>query len=157
MVGKKKVFALGSLLSILSGRSIILYNKYIKDVEDLEKLYSMTPWDIGIVTFDNVKARRIALDFSIKRDIPTLFAGVSLNYAYVDWERNIKLPQSDEEIEDEIRRIRDICTRLEFRPLGSLVASLVMVSIVEYITSGRRISHIASIERGIIKISSFEV
>jgi hypothetical protein len=74
---------------------------------------------------DNIDSRKIAREFALQNNIPTLFIGVTEGLVYMDWAEFVILPESVEDTErvnEEIRRIRDVCTRLEFRVLGSLAS-----------------------------------
>ena len=62
---------------------------------------------------------------ALKEEIPALFIGVTENLIYIDWSHHLVIPDTDEKIKkamEEIERIRDVCTRLEFRSLGAIAA-----------------------------------
>jgi len=79
-----------------------------------------------IVSVDNLKARHLAREATIKTGISTIFIGVTEDFGYFDWDDKVYLPSlvEEEEINKVLTEVRDVCTRIEFRPFGSLFSIL---------------------------------
>ncbi|RLE80175.1 MAG: hypothetical protein DRJ52_06955 [Thermoprotei archaeon] len=151
LIGHSKAKALASLLTILTRKPTAVYKKDVNTVDDLDKIYDRHPFDIGILTFDNIYSRNLVLHWANARKIDLLSAGVTQNQAVVLWREQLA-PATEKEaeiIEKSARQVRDICTRLEFRPMGALVASLVFISLYKYTLTGKKTGYIAHINNGI--------
>ena len=141
--GKRKVTASATLIQILSNVPVTPIHMNVKVVEQLIELHRQLKPDIAICTFDNVTARIIARQYALETNTPTLFIGVTEDYVYIDWDRYVVLP-SPNEVEDEMRRIRDICSRLEFRELGGIAGGLAYYSFRRWLEKGEKVAFIAS-------------
>ena len=156
---RRKVSALAALSQILSSVPVVTIHSNVNDVDRLLKIHEDHQPDIAFVTFDNVPSRKVAREYALRTETPAIFLGVTENYAYVDWADGVVLPETDEEereVEEAMRRIRDVCTRLEFRPLGSLAASLAFHTFTAWLWNGRRIAMMASVEEGRLHLSTFD-
>lgn len=142
--GKRKVTALATLIQILSNAPVTPIHMNVKAVEQLMELHRQLKPDIAICTFDNVTARIITRQYALETDTPTLFIGVTEDYIYVDWDRYVVLPSSSSEVEEEIRIVRDICSRLEFRGLGAIAGGLAYYSFRRWLEKGEKVAFIAS-------------
>jgi len=141
--GKRKVTALATLIQILSNVPVTPIHMNVKAVEQLIELHRQLKPDIAICTFDNVTARIIARQYALETNTPTLFIGVTEDYIYIDWDRYVVLP-SPNEVEDEMKRIRDVCSRLEFRELGAIAGGLAYYSFRRWLEKGEKVAFIAS-------------
>ena len=150
--GKRKVTALATLIQILSNAPVTPIQMNVKAVEQLIELNQQLKPDIAICTFDNVTARIIARQHALETNIPTLFIGVTEDYIYIDWDRYVVLPSSSSEVEEEIRMVRNICSRLEFRGLGAIASGLAYYSFRRWLEKGEKVAFIASTKDG-IKVS----
>ncbi|MFX0095220.1 MAG: ThiF family adenylyltransferase [Candidatus Hodarchaeota archaeon] len=147
---KFKVRALANTIQVLSSIPVNPIHKFIKKVSDIPP-----GSDIAIVTFDNIKARRIAANLPI----PALGVGVTENYAIVEWIDQYPLPNSEEDIakvEQEMLRIRDVCSRLEFRSLGSLIAAYTFHVFRIWLETSKKQSYQVSIQNGLIMAHGIE-
>jgi hypothetical protein len=142
--GKRKVTALATLIQILSNVPVTPVHINVKAVEQLMELHRQLKPDIAICTFDNVTARIIAQRYALETNTPTLFIGVTEDYIYIDWDRYVVLPSSSSEVEEEIRMVRDICSRLEFRGLGAIASGLAYYSFRRWLEKGEKVAFIAS-------------
>ena len=159
-VGRRKVTALASLVQILCPVKVVPIHMNVKRKEQLAEIASKYNVDLTICTFDNIESRVLVRDWALESKIPTLFIGVTQNHVYIDWAEYIMLPETDEErrrVEDEMRRIRDVCSRIEFRPLGSLAASLAYLAVVKFIKDEVKIRYVVSIEDSKIHVCTLEV
>ncbi len=145
-IGKYKTLALASLLRILTRKRIILYNKNIVCRDDLLRIIKLYKPDLIIVSVDNVDARKLAKEVVVENNIPCLFVGVTENHVYIDWDKHVIIPSDRESVEEAIHRVRDVCTRVDFRPLAGLVQGLVAIAIKTYIDTRRKNAYIASID-----------
>jgi hypothetical protein len=156
LIGKRKVSALSNLLQVLTSKQVTPYHKNIQDVSELNHVQERFNVDFTFVTFDNVEARKIAQKSANELNIPTLFVGVTEGFIYIDWAENLVLPETDDEIsriEEEYKRVRDVCTRLEFRPLGAIAGSIAYNTFVNYIKHKEKHMYHVSV-RDKIKLSS---
>jgi hypothetical protein len=139
--GHRKVNALASLVTLLSSVKAVPVHRNITNSTQLSVIHEHHSFDCMIVTFDNLRARQIAHEFSILAEIPALFIGVTAHYIYIDWSSHIVFPQTPEEIdamEREIATVRDVCTRLEFRPLGAIAAGYAYHCFVRWLLHGEQ-------------------
>ena len=141
--GKRKVTALATLVQVLSNVPVTPIHINIKAVEQLIDIHKQLMPDIAICTFDNVTARSLAKEYALETNTPTLFIGVTEDYIYIDWDKYIILPTPNE-IEDEMKRIRDICSRLEFRGLGAIASGLAYYSFRRWLEREERVAFIVS-------------
>jgi len=141
--GKRKVTALTAFIQMLSNVPVTPIHMNIKAVEQLIELHQQLKSDMAICTFDNVAARIIVQLYALETNTPTLFIGVAEDYIYIDWDEHVILPLPNE-VEDEIRRIRDICSRLEFRGLGAIASGLAYYSFRRWLEKGEKVAFIAS-------------
>lgn len=149
--GRKKVMALASLVSLLSEVPVFPVHMNVQKMEQLMDLQSKFNPDIVICSFDNVESRALVKEYSSRSGIPTLFLGVTENYIYIDWGENLVLPRGD--ISSVLRGVRDVCSRLDFRALGSLASALAYYSFREWLMNDSEISFIAHISEDGIRIS----
>ena len=147
--GKRKVTALAALIQILSNVPVTPIHTNVKTVEQLVELHRQLKPDIAICTFDNVTARIIAQRYALETNTPTLFIGVTEDYVYIDWDEYVVLPSSSNEIAEETRRIRDICSRLEFRGLGAIASGFAYYSFRRWLERGEKVAFIVSTKDGI--------
>jgi len=148
--GKRKVSALTALIQILSSIPVVPIHINIKSPTSLKNLE--TKPDFCFVTFDNIEARLIAKEYALETGVPALFIGVTENYIYIDWENHVELPDSPHKIEKvkkEMKRIRDICSRLEFRGLGVLAAGYAYYAFTRWIEKGEKLAFIVSTKENI--------
>jgi hypothetical protein len=144
--GRRKVTAQASLLQLLSSIPITPVHLNIKNIEQLEALSTDHKPDIAFVSFDNVESRTMARIWAVKHNVPTLFVGVTENYVYVDWAENVVLPRADDEgVMATLKRIRDVCSRLEFRGLGTLASALTYTAFVRWLRNGERVGYMMSV------------
>jgi len=146
--GKRKVTALATLIQILSNVPVTPIHMNVRMVEQLIELHRQLKPDVAICTFDNVTARIIARQYALEMNTPTLFIGVTEDYIYIDWDGYVVLPSPDE-VEDEMKRIRDICSRLEFRGLGAIASGFAYYSFRRWLERGEKVSFIVSTKDGI--------
>jgi hypothetical protein len=140
-IGRWKVSAVASLVQLLSATRTAVVHKNVKTVEQLQLICTEHNVEFMVVTFDNPEARLIARDCAITYNIPTLFIGVTEGFIYIDWAESVVLPETPEELEvvkAEIARVHDVCTRLEFRPLGALAAGYAYYAFTQWLTTGER-------------------
>jgi len=138
---RRKVMALASLSQLLSPIQVTPIHDNIRDDNQLIEICNLHSINFIFVTFDNIQARLLAQLAAIGLEIPAIFAGVTEGLAYIDWATYINLPKSPEEIariEEELAQIRDVCTRIEFRPLGAACAGYSYQSFVRWITHGEK-------------------
>jgi len=144
-VNKRKVSALAGLIQVLSSVPVTPIHSNIKSYDQLSNLLKDTEPDIIFVTFDNVKSRLIARNTIEDLEMEAIHIGVTENYVYVDWNDFVILPETDEEVErveNELRRIRDVCTRIEFRGLGVLAAGYAYYSFKRWLDAGEKLAFI---------------
>ncbi len=146
--GRRKVTALATLIQILSNVSVTPIHMNVKAVEQLIDLHRQLKPDIAICTFDNATARIIAQRYALETNTPTLFIGVAEDYIYIDWDEHVVLP-SPSEIEEEIRRIRDICSRIEFRGLGAIASGFAYYSFKAWLEKREKVAFIISTKDGV--------
>jgi hypothetical protein len=145
---KRKVTALASYIQLLSSTSVTPIHQDIKSEADLLRLKT----DFIICTFDNIKSRMIARNFAVANYIPAIFVGVTENYIYIDWANNIVFPKTEEAIkkaEDDMAKVRDVCTRLEFRKLGVIAAGYTYYAIENWILHKHRYRFVIETKNGI--------
>ena len=148
--GRRKVTALASLIQVLSNVPVIPIHMNVKTAGQLIELHEQLKPDIAVCTFDNILSRIIAQQYALETGTPMLFIGVTENYIYVDWDEHVVLPSPDDEgVQEEVRRIRDICSRLEFRGLGAIAAGLAYYSFRKWLENGSKVAVIASTKDGI--------
>jgi len=146
--GRRKVTALATLIQILSNVSVTPIHMNVKAVEQLIDLHRQLKPDIAICTFDNATARIIAQRYALETNTPTLFIGVTEDYIYIDWDEHVVLP-SPSEIEEEIRRIRDVCSRIEFRGLGAIASGFAYYSFRMWLEKREKVAFIISTKDGV--------
>ena len=146
--GRRKVTALTTLIQILSNVPVTSVHMNVKAVEQLIDLHRQLKPDIAICTFDNATARIVAQQYALKTNTPTLFIGVAEDYIYIDWDEYVVLPLQSE-IEDEMRRIRDVCSRLEFRGLGAIASGFAYYSFRMWLERGKKVAFIISTKDGV--------
>jgi len=138
---RRKVTALGSLLQSMTSTPTTMIHENIKTIKDLIDIQEQYNIDFSFVTFDNINARQIAKDCAIQSNIPALFVGVTESYIYIDWAENLVLPTTNDEIklvQDEIKRIRDVCTRLEFRSLGTIASGYAYFAFTRWLLTNEK-------------------
>jgi hypothetical protein len=148
--GRRKVTALASLIQVLSNVPVTPIHMNVKTAGQLIELHNQLRPDIAICTFDNIMARIIAQQYALETKTPTLFIGVTEDYIYVDWDEYVVLPSpNDERVGEELRRVRDVCSRIEFRGLGALAAGLAYFSFRKWLEDESKIAFIASTKDGV--------
>ena len=154
--GKRKVSALMALLNILSDLTVVPIHRNINRVEELTDFIRKYKIDLMIVSVDNLESRHIARKAATEVGVDTIFIGVTENFGYIDWNEKTYLPDIAERdrIQKILEQVRDVCVRIEFRPLGSLAASLAFTSIFNYISSNKKYSYVFWYEKGDIFIKS---
>jgi len=157
-VGKRKVSATATLIQILSSTKTTLHHTEIKNTDQLLKLHEKHKPDFCFVTFDNIKARKIAKEYATKTKTPTLFVGVTANHVYIDWAENIALPDGEElvKVEQELREIRDVCTRIQFRGLGLLATTLAYYAFIKWLWEKEKTAYLAHINKENIHIATIK-
>ena len=147
-IKKRKVTALAGLVQILSSIQVTPIHLDIKKEEQLNEIITNYEPDFVFVTFDNVNSR-ILTKKCLRKQIPTIYIGVSEGYIYIDWVENVVLPdtkESIEKVEKEMEKIRDVCTRLEFRGLGVIAAAYTYFIFNKWIDGGAKIGYIISVK-----------
>lgn len=142
--GRQKIIAFASLIQLTSPVRVVPIHTNIKNAKQLADICSENEINFVVVTFDNIQARLIAKECAMEQNIPSLFIGVTENFAYIDWDRYVMLPTTDAEIERveaELKRVRDVCSRLEFRGLGLLASGYAYHSFVKWLTNGEKWMH----------------
>ena len=137
-VSKRKVTALASLTQLISSVKTTPIHVNIKNTDQISEICDKYSVDFIFVTFDNIQSRLLVRDFAIKSNIPALFMGVTESFIYIDWSQNLVIPDTKEKIKkamEEIERIRDVCTRLEFRSLGAIAAGFAYHSFYRWLTN----------------------
>ncbi len=150
-VGKRKVTALASLVQVLSSVPVTPIHLNISKPEQLLEIHVKYKPDFVFVTFDNIKSRIIAKEYALNT-VPALFVGVTENYVYIDWGKNVVLPKGPKEIEEvekELERIRDVCTRLEFRGLGAVAAAYSYIAFSRWVENREKYAFMISIRENI--------
>jgi len=145
---RRKVSALAFLLQILSSAEVVPVHMNVKNTDQLVELHKAYEPDLCFVTFDNIEARRIARDYALKAGVPAIFVGVTAGHIYVDWAEHVALPEDEETIarvEEEMRAIRDVCSRIEFRELGVLAAGLAYHVFARWYWKGEKIAILTDI------------
>ena len=148
-VNKRKVTALASLIQVLSNVPVTTVHKNIKCVGDILEIHEKYQPDFCFCTFDNVRSRLVARTYALQTETPTLFIGVTEGYIYVDWAESLVIPFTEEEIErveEEMQRIRDVCSRLEFRGLGVLAAGYAYYAFTRYVEREEKVAFIVSVK-----------
>lgn len=148
-VGRRKVSAFSALLQLTSSVRTTPIHLNIRDANHLSEICDEYSIDFIFTTFDNIEARLIAKECAKHTDIPTLFIGVTEGFVYIDWAEYINLPTDSvdiERVESELARIRDVCTRLEFRILGVLASGYAYFSFLKFINEGKRLMHQISVD-----------
>jgi hypothetical protein len=144
--GRRKVTAQAALLQLLSSIPVTPIHLSIKRMKQLEVLAKEHRPDIAFVSFDNIESRVLARDWAIKSKVPTLFIGVTEDHIYVDWAESVVLPQADDKrVKAVLERIRDVCSRLEFRGLGALAAGVTYTSFVRWLRNGEKVGYMISV------------
>ncbi len=143
-VGRRKVTALVSLTQLISSIQTTPIHLDVKDVSQLESIIEKQQVDFMFISFDNIEARAIAKESAINSNIPTLFIGVPEGYIYIDWESHLLLSNSPIDIKkmkNELRKIRDVCTKLEFRPLGAIASGYAYHCFTRWINNKEKIMY----------------
>ncbi len=151
-VNRRKVSALGNLAQLLSSVPMIPIHKELRNEQDLKDLPLA---DFAFITFDNIKARQLAQ----KLTIPALQVGVTENYAVVEWNSHVMLPTTSDEmarVEAEMRQIRDACSRIEFRTLGAMAASLASHAFYVWCQERKKMAFYLTIQDNNIRVTSFD-
>ena len=93
-----------------------------------------------------------------KTKTPTLFVGVTANHVYIDWAENIALPDGEElvKVEQELREIRDVCTRIQFRGLGLLATTLAYYAFIKWLWEKEKTAYLAHINKENIHIATIK-
>lgn len=137
--GKRKVTAMASMVQMLSSVPVTPVNMNIKSTKQLFDLNEDFKPDIAFCTFDNVIGRINAQQYATESNIPMVFAGITEGHIYVDWAESVILPSpTDDGVVDEMERIRDVCSRLEFRGLGVLTAGLLYYAFEEWYNNNKK-------------------
>ena len=147
--GRRKVMALASLIQLISTSRTTPIHINIQTREELAEICDNNDINFIFVTFDNIEARLLVRDYALESGIPTLFAGVTESFGYIDWANYLVLPETPEEIEsikEYVKQIRDVCTRLEFRPLGAETASKAYHAFIRYTEHGEKHQYQISIK-----------
>jgi len=148
--GRRKVTALASLVQVLSNVPVTPIHMNVKTAGQLIELHQQLKPDIAICTFDNIMSRIIVQQYALETGTPTLFIGVTEDYIYVDWDEYVVLPSpNDERVQEEMRRIRDICTRLEFRGLGAIASGFAYYAFRKWLENESKVAFIISTKDGI--------
>jgi len=149
-VNRRKVTALASLVQVLSSTKVTLIHTNVRKVEQLLEMHEKMKPEFCFVTFDNFEGRAIAREYALKVGVPTIFVGVTEGHAYVDWAENVVLPEGDEvkRVREEMRRVRDVCSRIEFRGLGFLASSLAFHSFTSWFWGRKRLSFMVRVGEG---------
>jgi len=147
--GRRKVTAFMAYIQAISNIKVTIRHMDIKTGIQLEELHDELKPDLVIVGFDNVRSKIMARQYAIDKKVPAIFAGVTENYIYIDWENAVILPDGGNEeeikkIEESMSRIRDVCSRLEFRGLGVIAGGLVYKSFVEWLDDGTKLAYVLS-------------
>lgn len=151
-VGRRKASAFSALVQLTSSSRTTPIHLNIRDSDHLAEICNEYAVDFIFTTFDNIEARLIAKECSEITKIPNLFAGVTEGFVYIDWSDKVMLPSNREDIERveaELNRIRDVCTRLEFRILGVLASGYAYFSFLKFINEGKRFMHQISVDQTI--------
>lgn len=150
-IGKRKVTAFMSLLQALTPASVSPVHMDIKSVAHIEEVCNQFEPDIGILGFDNIPARVLVRDYSKKSGLPVLSLAVSEDFIHVDWVECIPYPPEGPEMDRAVlamKKIRDVCTRIEFRGLGTLAASLGYQAFVEWKDHKKKLAYMGSTKQG---------
>lgn len=141
LIGKRKVSALASYIQVLSSVPVTPIHQNITKSTQLAMIYDNHRFEFVFCTFDNIESRAIVKEFADLTNIPILFIGVSENYIYIDWAEHLVLPDTQEKIEKvklEMQKIRDVCTRLEFRILGVIAAGFAYYTFIRWLNLGEK-------------------
>lgn len=138
-VNRRKTSAALALLSLFSDAEAVVYHKEVATPEDLLGIAREHGVDLVYATVDNIPARKVAR--AVAGEVPVLMAGVTEGFGYVDWADRATVPEETEEIRRSIERVRDACTRIEFRPLGAVIGALAGTAIVTWVSNGRRVGY----------------
>lgn len=144
---RRKVTAFTVMINMISYSAVSPIHENVRNIAQLERINAEFKPDIAIVGFDNVRGRIIARDFAVQSKIPTLSTSVTENYVHVNWIDRIPFPSSEAEIlavEEAMSKIRDVCTRIEFRMLGTLAASLAYSAFTKYVETGEKVAYTAT-------------
>lgn len=145
---KRKVTSVATYLQLLTNVTVVPHHENLKNEDDLLKIKESFHPDIAICTFDNLEARALITMFHNDLDCPILYIGVTENFIYIDWDKLV-LPYVGTEwnaVKEEMKRVRDVCTRLEFRPLGLFASAFAYKSIVEWMNSGKKMGWMVSVK-----------
>jgi len=124
--GKRKVSALAALIQVLSSVTVVPRHLHVKKASQLIELHKRFKPDFVFVTFDNIESRLMAKGYIMYTATPSLFVGVTENHVYIDWGEWVMVPVDPGKItkvRKELEKIRDVCSRLEFRGLGLMAAA----------------------------------
>lgn len=149
--GRSKSVALGSLLRMMTPKPVHVWQKRIESHDDLDVIARKFDIDLGILTFDNLDSRIMVHDWAIKRGIELLEVGVTENYGLALWKEQIQHPRTEEEkriVEERVRAVRDVCTRVQFRPLGAIMAGIVGMIVQRWLDSKEKVGFTVSITDG---------
>jgi len=157
-VGRRKVSALMALLNVLSDLTVVPIHRDISRADELLEIIKSNSVDLMVVSVDNLEARHIALKATADAGIDAVFIGVTEDFGYIDWGDRVYLPslEEKEDIEEILKGVRDVCTRIEFRPLGALSASLAFTAIFNYILHRSRTAYIFWHSSGRINVVSLK-
>jgi len=158
--GRRKVSALAALAQALASVEVVPVHLDVRRAEQLLELHARLEPEFCFVTFDNARARLVAKEYALEAGVPTLFVGVTVGHAYVDWAEHVVLPEETgelERVEEEMRAIRDVCGRLEFRGLGLLASALAYRAFTTWLWTGRRLAYMARLDEHDIDVATIEL
>jgi hypothetical protein len=147
--GRRKVSAFASLLQILSSVQVFVDHSEISDTTQLVELCREYEIDLMVVTFDNIQARIIAKKCALELGVHSIFIGVTERLVYIDWEEWVSIPEDPDKVrkaETELSRIRDVCSRLEFRELGVLASGYAYHCIMQFLDTGQKKMYQVSVD-----------
>jgi hypothetical protein len=147
MAHTKKVTALGNLINILSDVPV---RPIMKDIKNFQNIYDTVPEDVDfyVVTFDNLVSRRLVQQYARDNDIPALNVGVTENFGMLDWMDRFWLPYPTPDLERRMAEIADVCERIEFRTLGSLLGAYTAHVIYDFIVQNEKKGYILNVING---------
>ena len=151
-IGRRKVSAVAAFIQLLSSIPVTPMPINIRKVEQLMEIHDKYKPEFVFVTFDNIESRIIARDYALKVGVPALFIGVTEDYVYIDWATHVILPEKEEEkerVKKEMKIIRDVCSRIEFRGLGVIAAAYGYYAFKRYIQYREKNAFIISAKNGI--------
>jgi len=154
---KKKVTAFSALAQMISPIATTPVHTRVRDTNHYMELIGQFNPDIVFVSFDNVRSRIIARDCAQMKGVQTIFMGATENYCYVDWGESIILPETEEEIqraEEQMSKIRDVCSRIEFRGLGAFTASAAYQAFITWRNTGEKLGFMINTEDNEVKVAT---